>query len=68
MSSGPGNQCLGEGTDPCHAELIKMPCPVLIFSQSDHLIQIDIHAQWQTMHIQISLILHKPTDLDLHCF
>ena len=25
--------------NPCHAEYIKMPCPLLIFSQSDNLIQ-----------------------------
>ena len=35
---------------PCHAELIKMPHPLLIFSQLDCLIQFD---------------LQKPTDLDL---
>ena len=27
--------------NPCYAEYIKMPCPLLIFSQSDYLIQID---------------------------
>ena len=40
-----------------------MPCPLLIFSQSDYLIQmvaINSHTWWQTVQIQIS-------DLDLHC-
>ena len=47
-----------------------MPCPLLIFSQSDCLIQvIDTysHIQWQTVQIQISWLLQKPSDLDLHC-
>ena len=47
-----------------------MPHPHLIFSQSDYLIQIvDInsHIQWQAVQIQISWLLQKPTDLDLHC-
>ena len=26
--------------DPCHADLIKIPCPLVIFSQSDCLNQI----------------------------
>ena len=26
-----------------------------------------IHIQWQTVQIQISWLLQKPTDLDLHC-
>ena len=41
-----------------------------IFRQSDYLIQIvDInsHTEWQTVQIQISWLLQKPTDLDLHC-
>ena len=49
---------------------IKMPHPLLIFSQSDYLIRIvDInsHTKWQTVQIQISWLLEKPTDLDLHC-
>ena len=44
--------------------------PLPIFSQSDYLIQIiDInsHTLWQTVQIQISWFLLKPTDLDLHC-
>ena len=44
-----------------------MPCPL---SQSDSLIQIvDINSdtKWQTVQIQISWLLQKPTDLDLHC-
>ena len=47
-----------------------MPCPLLIVSQSDSLIQIvDINSytDWQTVQIQISWLLQKPTDLDLHC-
>ena len=47
-----------------------MPCPFLIFSQSDYLIQIvdiKLHTYWQTVQIQISWLLQKPTDLDLHC-
>ena len=48
-----------------------MQRPFPIFSQSDYLIQIvDInsHTWWQTVQIQISWLLQKPTDLDLHCF
>ena len=48
-----------------------MPRPLLIFSQSDYLIQdVDINSrnEWQTVQIQISWLLKKPTDLDLHCF
>ena len=47
-----------------------MPCPLLIFSQSDYWIQIvaiNLHSWWQTVQIQISWLLKKPTDLDLHC-
>ena len=52
-----------------------MPCPLLIFSQSDYLIQvvdINFNTEWQTVQIQISWLLKnwlllKPTDLDLHC-
>ena len=47
-----------------------MPHPLLIFSQSDYLIQIvdiNLHTEWQTVQIQISWLLKKPTDLDLHC-
>ena len=47
-----------------------MPCPLLIFSQSDYLIQIvniNTYTEWQTVQIQISWLLQKPTDLDLHC-
>ena len=52
--------------------LIKLSCqaPLLIFSQSDYLIQIiDInsHTERQTVQIQISWLLQKPTDLDLQC-
>ena len=47
-----------------------MPCPFLIFSQSDyliHIVDINSHTQWQTVQIQISWLLQKPTDLALHC-
>ena len=50
--------------NPSHAR------PLLIFSQSDYFIQIaDInsHPEWRTVQIQISWLLQKPTDLDLHC-
>ena len=43
-----------------------MPCPNLIFIQSDHLIQVvdtNSHTYWQTVPSQISW----PTDLGLHC-
>ena len=54
----------------CPAEKIKMPHPFQILSQSNYLIQIaDINSytEWQTVQIQISWLLQKPTDLDLHC-
>ena len=38
--------------------------------QSDYLIMvvdINSHSEWQTVQIQISWLLQKPTDLDLHC-
>ena len=44
--------------------------PISTCQQSDYLIQtVDIksHAEWQTVSIQISWLLQKPTDLDLHC-
>ena len=47
-----------------------MACLLLIFSQSDYLIQIvniNSNTEWQTVQIQISWLLQKPTDLDLHC-
>ena len=47
-----------------------MPHLLLIFSQSDCLIQIvaiNSHTWWQTVQIQISWLLQKPADLDLHC-
>ena len=47
-----------------------MHIPFQIFSQSDYLIQIvniNSHSDWQTVQIQISWLLQKPTDLDLHC-
>ena len=47
-----------------------MACPLLIFSQSDYLIRIvaiNSHTKWQTVQVQISWLLQKPTDLDLHC-
>ena len=56
--------------NPCFAELIKMLCPLLIFSQSDYLIQVvdtNSHTLWQTMQIQISWLLQDPSDLGLCC-
>ena len=47
-----------------------MPHLLPIFSESDYLIQvvnINSHTEWQTVQIQISWLLQKPTDLDLHC-
>ena len=47
-----------------------MPCLLLIFSPSDFLIQVidrNSHSLWQIVQIQISWLLKKPTDLDLHC-
>ena len=47
-----------------------MPCPLLIFSRSDYLIHVvdtNSNTEWQTVQIQISWLLKKPTDLDLHC-
>ena len=43
--------------NPCHAEWINIPRPLLIFSQSDYLIQVfDIspYTKWQTVKIHIS--------------
>ena len=56
--------------NPCHDEQIKMPLPLLIVSQSDHLIPEDdtnSHIELQTVQIQISWLLKTPVDLDLHC-
>ena len=47
-----------------------MPRPLLIMSQSNSLIlivDIQSHSKWQIVQIQISWLLKKPTDLDLHC-
>ena len=47
-----------------------MPHQFLIVSQSDYLIQVVdtySHTERQTVQIQISWLLKKPTDLDLHC-
>ena len=39
-----------------------------MFSQSDYLIQVvDINSHLMTVQIQISWLLQKPADLDLHC-
>ena len=56
--------------NPCHSEWIKMPRPLLVFSQSDYLTHVDTnsHTIWQTVQIQNSWLLQKPTDLDLLCF
>ena len=55
----------GAVVNPSHAEYLKMPCPPLIFSQSDYLssiVAINSQTKWQTVQIQISWLL-----LDLHC-
>ena len=47
-----------------------VPLPFLIFNQSNCLIQVvdtNSYTEWQTVQIQISWLLQKPTDLDLHC-
>ena len=47
-----------------------MPHSFLIFSQTDYLMRIvaiNSHTQQQTVQIQISWLLQKPTDLNLHC-
>ena len=47
-----------------------MPRPILIFSQSGylfHIVAINLHTWWQTVQIQISWLLKKPTDLELLC-
>ena len=47
-----------------------MPCPFLIISQSDyciHIVDINSGTERQTVQIQISWLLQKSTDLDLHC-
>ena len=46
-----------------------MPYPLLNVSISDYLIQgvdTNLHIEWQTVQIQISRLLQKPTDLDPH--
>ena len=48
-----------------------MPHPLLFLSQSDYLIQIfyiNSPTEWQREQIQSSLLLNKPTDLDLLSF
>ena len=48
-----------------------MPHPLLNFRLSDYLIQVvytNSHTLQQTVQIQISWLLKKPTDLDLYCF
>ena len=47
-----------------------MTCLFPIFSQSDyliHVVDINSNTEWQTVQIQISWLLQKPIDLDLHC-
>ena len=47
-----------------------MPHSLLILCQSDYLIQVldtSPHTECQTVQIQISWLLKKPTDLDVHC-
>ena len=47
-----------------------MSHPFLIVNQSGYLIHIvdtNSHTEWQTLQIQISWLLQKPADMDLHC-
>ena len=47
-----------------------MPCPLVIVSHSVRWINIvntNSQTKQQTMQIQISWLLQKPTDLDQHC-
>ena len=47
-----------------------MPHPLPILSQSDFLTQVvdtNSNTEWHTVQIQISWLLQKSTDLDLHC-
>ena len=47
-----------------------MPCSLLIFCQSIYLMQIvnaNSNTEWQTVRIQISLLLQKSTFLDVQC-
>ena len=56
--------------NPCYAKQSNMPRPLLVFRQSDYLIQVvdtNSNTEWQAVQIQISWLLQKPTDLDLHC-
>ena len=49
--------------------LNKLPRPLLISSQSNYLIQtndINLYSKRQTEQIQISWLVNKPADLDLH--
>ena len=49
--------------------LNKLLRPLLNFSQQGYLLQVfdtSLHIKWQTVQIQISWLLQKPTDLDLH--
>ena len=48
----------------------KLPHSLLIFSQSDsliHIVEWNSQSEWQTVQIQISWLLQKPTYLALHC-
>ena len=52
----------GSDVNPCHAELIKMPRPLQIFSQSNYLIQnVDnnSYTELQTVQVQISWLLRS---------
>ena len=49
---------------------LKMSHSFLISNQSDYLTWVydrNSHIYWQTVQIQISWLLQKPTNLDLHC-
>ena len=54
--------------NPCHAEQIKMPHPLLIFSQSEYLIHVvdtNSHAEWQCRSRSVGF--SEANWSDLHC-
>ena len=56
--------------NPCSDKYIKMSRPLNFFSQSYYLIlavDINSHTYRQAVQIQISWLLQKPTDFDVHC-
>ena len=55
--------------NPCHAEYIKDVTPSF-YCQPNRILEVvntNSHIEWQTVQIQISWLVKKPTELDLHC-